>query len=112
MQFREVTEFIPGTKYRIVCNVSPCAYEGIYVSTNYLHRFKHVPTFKNLEYVNFIPDYHTYYVPIFQRHHIQSNMEHRAVNLILKNIIGDPTFSWVGAIPYNPVITVITMMGS
>jgi len=100
MQFREVTELIPGTKYRIVSN--NCAYEGIYVSTNYLHRFKHVPTFKNLEYVNFIPDFHTYYVPIFQRDRIQTEMEHRAVNLILKNIIGDPTFSWVGARPYNP----------
>jgi hypothetical protein len=94
MQFSEVTEFIPGTKYRIVSNVSHGSYEGIYVSTNYLHRFKHVPTFKNLEFVDFIPYFHTYHVAIFQKERIQSDMEHRAVNLILRNITGDPTFTW------------------
>jgi len=95
MQFSEVTEFIPGTKYRIVSNVSHGSYEGIYVSTNYLHRFKHVPTFKNLEYVNFIPNYHTFYEPIFQRDRIQSDMEERALQLILKNITGDENFTYI-----------------
>jgi hypothetical protein len=92
MQFREVTVLIPGTKYKIVSN--NCTYEGIYVSTNYLHRFKNVPGYENLETVNFIPHYHIYYEPIFQKERIQSYMEERTLNLILKNMIGDPTFSW------------------
>lgn len=92
MKFREVTELISGTKYLIMSN--HCTYEGIYVSTNYLHQFKHVPTFEKLEYVQFIPHFHTYYLPIFQRERIQSAMEQRAVNKILRQIIGDPTFSW------------------
>jgi len=83
-------------KYKIVLNVlSNCVNEGIYVSTNYLHRFKHVPKYKNLETVDFIPNYHTYYEAIFQRERIQSDMEHRAVNKLLRQIIGDPTFTWV-----------------
>lgn len=100
MQFREVTVLIPGTKYRIVSN--HCEYEGIYISTNYLHRFTHVPNYENLEFVNFIPHFHIYYEPIFQKERIQIAMEHRAVNKILRQIIGDPTFTWVGASPYNP----------
>jgi hypothetical protein len=36
----------------------------------------------------------TFYVPHFQKERIQSNMEHRAVNIILQRITGDPTFTW------------------
>ena len=110
MQFREVTELIPGTKYRIASN--HCVYEGIYVSTNYLHRFKNVPGYESLEFVNFIPHFHTYYEPIFQRDLIQSAMEHRAVNKLLQQIIGDPIFNWAeptvprrGSTPTTPVIS-------
>ena len=92
MKFREVTEFIPGTKYRIVSN--HCEYVGTYVSTNYLHRFKNVPGYETLEFVNFIPHFHIYYVPIFQKERIQHAMEHRAINKLLRQIIGDPTFTW------------------
>jgi len=102
MQFREVTVLIPGTKYKIVCNNN--TYEGTYVSTNYLHRFKNVPGYESLETVNFIPHFHIYYELIFQKERIQSDMEGRALNLILQNMIGDPTFTWVGASPYNPII--------
>ena len=90
MQFREVTELIPGTKYKIVSNNN--TYQGIYVSTNYLHRFKNVPGYDNN--TDFIPYFHTYHVAILQKERIQSAMEHRAVNLILRNITGDPTFTW------------------
>ena len=99
MKFREVTELISGTKYLIMSN--HCTYEGIYVSTNYLHRFN-VPGYEDS--TNFIPHFHTYYEPIFQKKRIQSDMEHRAVNKLLQQIIGDPTFSWVGASPYDPII--------
>ena len=111
MKFREVTELIPGTKYRIASN--HCVYEGIYVSTNYLHRFKNVPGYESIEFVNFIPHFHTYYEPIFQRDLIQSAMEHRAVNKLLQQIIGDPIFTWAEPTvphlpcrgpPYDPII--------
>lgn len=36
----------------------------------------------------------TFYEPIFQKERIQSTMEERALQLILKNIVGDPTFTW------------------
>ena len=42
--------------------------------------------------------FHTFdlevYQPILQKKTIQSNMERRAVNLILRKIIGDPFFQW------------------
>ena len=88
MKFREVTVLISGTKYKIVSN--HCTYEGIYVSTNYLHRFN-VPGYED---TNFIPHFHTYYEPIFQKERIQLAMEGRAVNKLLRQIIGDPTFRW------------------
>ena len=90
MKFREVTDLIPGNKYKIVSNDN--TYEGIYVSTNYLHRFKNVPGYHNS--TNFVPHFHSYYEPIFQKERIQSAMEGRAVNLILRNITGDPSFTW------------------
>jgi hypothetical protein len=89
MKFREVTELIPGTKYKIVSNDN--TYEGIYVSTNYLHRFRNVPGYHN---TNFVPHFHSYYEPIFQKERIQSAMEHRAITKLLRQIIGDPTFRW------------------
>jgi hypothetical protein len=91
MKFQEVFVLVPGTKYKIVSN---CTYEGIYVSTNPLHLFKNVNGYQNLTSANFIPYFHKYYIPIFQRERIQTAMERRAVNLILQNIIGDDTFSW------------------
>lgn len=96
MQFREVTVLIPGTKYKIVSNNN--TYEGTYVSTNYLHRFKNVNGYDLNGTLNFIPQFHIYYEPIFQKERIQSDMEHRAVNKLLRQIIGDPTFNWVSSI--------------
>jgi hypothetical protein len=91
MKFQEVFDLVPGTKYKIVSN---CTYEGIYMSTNYVHRFKNVTSYENLNSVDFIPYFHKYYIPIFQREHIQTDMEHRAINKILRQIIGDPTFTY------------------
>jgi hypothetical protein len=36
----------------------------------------------------------TDYEHIFQKERIQSNMEERALQLILKNIVCDPYFTW------------------
>lgn len=36
--------------------------------------------------------FNKFYVPVFQRDRIQTDMEDRAVQLILKSIIGDDSF--------------------
>ena len=53
---------------------------------------------KEKDYHHYIfPGYtpYKYYVPIFQRERIQSDMECMAVNLILRNITGDHTFIYL-----------------
>jgi len=35
---------------------------------------------------------------------VQEQMEARAHQIIIRNILGDPNFSWVGASPYDPII--------
>jgi hypothetical protein len=44
----------------------------------------------------------TFYEPIFQRDRIKSNMEERTLQLILKNIVGDPTFTWEPTVSHLP----------
>ncbi len=95
MKFEQVTELVPGTKYKVkYCIV--LTYEGTYVKRVGNHRI-----FKNVTGIGFnviklfqqhVAGHHEFYVPIFQRHRIQSVMEKRALNLILQKIIGDPTF--------------------
>jgi hypothetical protein len=36
----------------------------------------------------------TFYEPIFKKERIQTAMEHRAINKLLQQIIGDASFSW------------------
>ena len=36
----------------------------------------------------------SFYEPVFQKERIQTDMEHRAVNKLLQQIIGDTRFSW------------------
>ena len=104
MEFEKVTELIPGTKYKIkYCGV--VTYEGIYLKRDGNYRIFKNATIGNTVVKLFKQDvsgHHIFYVPIFQRDRIQSDMEQRAVNKLLQQIIGDPTFYWVG--PYNPVI--------
>ena len=124
MQFEKVTELVPGTKYKVkYCDV--VTYEGTYIKRDGNYRI-----FKNVTGTGFtvklfkqdVSGHHDFYVPIFQRDRIQSAMERRALNLILQNITGDSTFvaegfaptipqnQGVGTSPYNPVITVITVI--
>ena len=96
MKFEKVTELVPNTKYKVkYCDI--VTYEGTYIKRDGNYRI-----FKNVTGIGCtvkifkqdISGHHVFYIPIFQRDRIQSTMEHRAVNLILKNIIGDPTFIW------------------
>ena len=93
MKFREVAKLSPNTKYKII-STSNDTYVGIYVHTKYinqlhLHRF----TISN-KTLDFLSQYYLFYEPIFQAERIQSAMEHRAVNLILRRVIGDESFTW------------------
>jgi len=96
MEFEKVTELIPGTKYKIkYCGV--VTYNGTYLKRDGNYRIFKNATIECTVVKLFKQDvsgHHVFYVPIFQRDRIQSDMEHRALQLILKNIIGDSTFQW------------------
>ena len=102
MEFQEVFELVLGKKYKVI------HYFHEYTAT-YKRAFHYNPvilTFsaKGEDYHQYIfpgDKAYKYYEPIFQRDRIQSEMEQRALQLILQKIISDPTFSWVGC-AYNP----------
>jgi len=98
MQFQKVTELIIGTKYKVV-------YKRLTYAATYVSNDGDTKIFENINgfYGDIMPrkcmyqtisENHEYFVPIFQQKRIQSNMEQRAVNIILQNITGDVNFSW------------------
>ena len=95
MQFQEVHVLVPGTKYRVIC-LSTFLFTGTFLEDGDDHYMfesvYHRATF--MERHPFSHVMNRFYEPIFQRDRIQSAMEHRAVNLILQRITGDPTFTW------------------
>jgi hypothetical protein len=97
MYFQKVTNLIPGTKYKIkYCDV--ITYEGIYIKRDGNYRiFKNVTIGYTVVVKLFKQDvsgHYVFYLPIFQRDRIQCAMEQRALQLILKSIVGDDTFTW------------------
>lgn len=102
MQFRRVhsSHLKSGKKYKICQHFSK--HFGTYLYSIYnIHSFVNIDGFHN--FVDYMYDA-TFYEPIFQKERIQSTMEERALQLILKNIVGDPTFSWeptVSQLPYE-----------
>lgn len=96
MEFQEVVDLVPGKKYKVV------HYFHEYIAT-YKKSFNYNPMIltlstKEKDYHHYIfPGYtpYKYYAPIFHRERIQTEMECRALNLILRNIIGDPTFIYM-----------------
>lgn len=113
MEFREVTDLVPGTritrlvrgtKYRIVyCNnVYNLKFTGFYshiCEDNCFYVFRSLT--HGSEFIRFRDECYHFYLPNFQKERIQSNMEHRAVNLIIQRIIGDPFFCWAEPIVPN-----------
>jgi hypothetical protein len=91
MEFKKVTELVPGTKYQI--NLTFLNYRGIYTHSvrKGMHNFVKINGRNNFQ-AHFYNE--TFYEPVFQKERIQTNMEHRAVNKLLQKIIGDPSFSW------------------
>jgi hypothetical protein len=88
MQFQKVTVLVHGKKYKICQLFSK--YTGTYSYSIYnIHSFVNI----NGKFQNFYYDA-IFYEPIFQKDKIQSDMEQRALTLILKKITGDETFSW------------------
>ena len=106
MEFKKVETLVPGTKYKILCH-DIIKFTGFYSRTDEMfYTFKSVQGNHFHNELHFSQGCNTFYVPHFQRDRIQSDMEHRAVNKLLRQIIGDPTFSWVGARPYDPIIVI------
>jgi len=101
MEFRRVhcSHLEAGKKYKICQHFSQ--HRGTYLYSIYgIHSFVNINGQRN--FVDYMYDA-TFYEPIFQKERIQMAMEERALQLILKNIIGDPTFTWVGSIlPTTP----------
>ena len=96
MQFQEVSKLVPGTKYRIVYSIY-LKFTGLYSHTEGeypVHIFKQVNGYEYSDEKKFIHTLNKFYEPIFQCYRIQETMENRALQLILKNIIGDSTFRW------------------
>ena len=91
MEFQEVTELVPGTKYRIVY-LKCLTFTGVYSHTDQNHIFKNVDGYGFSDEKQFACIVNKFYEPILGR--IQQTMEQRALQLILKNIIGDHSFSW------------------
>jgi len=91
MEFRRVRHLEAGKKYRI-CQ------DFIHYGT-YLYSTHGIYTFVNINGQHNFQDYYyfdtTFYEPIFQRDRIQSDMEERALQLILKNITGDENFTYI-----------------
>jgi len=78
-----------GKKYKICDDFSE--YTGTYLYSIYgVHSFVNINGNHNFQDFYLV----TFYEPIFQRERIQSEMEQRAVNLLLRVITGDPTFTW------------------
>jgi hypothetical protein len=97
MKFREVRELVPGTKYRII-TLRSFHFNGTYAFKNdrqYIFNkvkgfLTSIPTDNKL----FVNDVKTnrFYEPILGK--FQTAMEERALQLILKSIIGDDSFVW------------------
>jgi len=96
MQFQEVTVLVPGTKYRIIYE-SYLHFRGFYSHTEEeypIHTFKVVHGYGFSDEKKFAHGFNKFYEPVFQRDRIQTAMEQRALQLILKSIVGDSTFTW------------------
>jgi len=91
MEFKKVTELVPGTKYKICSDF--LTYRGTYTHSvcRGMHCFMNINGRKNFQ--DFFYN-ETFYEPIFQKEQIQSAMELRGVNKLLQRIIGDSSFSW------------------
>lgn len=96
MEFQEVFVIVLGNKYKVVHYF----HEYIAIYKRSIHYNPIILTFTTREqqYHQYIfPGQYNpykYFVPIFQKERIQSDMEQRALQRILKNIIGDESFIW------------------
>lgn len=94
MEFKKAIILVPGKKYIIYmtsCNWNARYSHTISHTLNGIHRFTNIDGDKTFD-VTFYGD--KIYEPISQKERIQSDMEQRALQLILKSIIGDESFSW------------------
>jgi len=92
MKFQEVHTLIPNKKYKIDCG-GVIVYIGVYLFTG--EDGSNTVEIMNTGILIDFPYFEVrFYEPVFQRERIQTAMERRAINLILRNLIGDSTFTW------------------
>jgi hypothetical protein len=91
MKFQVVHDLVPGTKYKIVYYLGKVQI-GTYIGTDRFGNRFDVTCENKSEYLPHCLN--EFYKPVFQKTKIQSDMEQRALQLILKSIIGDESFSW------------------
>ena len=102
MEFQEVTQLVIGKKYKVIHHL----HEYTATFKRSFHYNPMILTFstKEKEYHHYLfpgDKAYTYYEPILGR--IQETMEERALQLILKSIVGDSTFSWAEpTVPHLP----------
>jgi hypothetical protein len=102
MEFQQVFDLVPGKKYKVVHHFHE--YTATYKNSIMYNPIMLTFTTKERQYHQYIfpgqykfPGQYNpykYFVPIFKKERIQSDMEQRALQRILKNIIGDESFSW------------------
>jgi hypothetical protein len=93
MKFQSVHVLVPGTRYKIVYYLGKVQ-TGTYICTDQFgNRFD--VTNENGKSNEYLPQcLNEFYKPVFQKNKIQLDMEHRALQLILKTITRDQSFSW------------------
>jgi len=94
MNFQVVHDLVPGTKYKIIYYLGNVQ-TGTYIGTDRFGNRFDVTCENNKSDNQYLPQcLNEFYKPVFQKNKIQSYMEHRALQVILKSIIGDESFSW------------------
>lgn len=94
MKFQAVHDLVPGTRYKIVY-YSGKVQKGRYVCTDQFGTRFDVTNENGKSNGQYLPYcLNDFYKPVFQKDKIQTDMEQRALQLILKSIIGDHSFSW------------------
>lgn len=91
--FSPITEsrMVPGTKYKIVDDY---VRTGIYQRSIFGNCFTLVKDDFGFHLMKIFYSNPTYYEFIPQKERIQSEMEGRAVNLIVRRLLGDDHFEW------------------
>ena len=89
-KIEKVSQFVPGVNYNVKYGTSTWKGTFLRKDGNQIIFKTGFQCYRRIQLINV----YDFYVPIFQKERIQSDMECRAVNKILQHITGDPRFFW------------------